>query len=389
MKVCFIVDRFPSLSETFVLDQISGCLEHGMEVGVLCNETEFGAGNHVDDPRWQNLPAGVRLWWGPLGHFRSRVKQLAGKYWDKTATLLDIADAGALKDFDVIVAHFGDNGLRVARIMRRRPIAARLVTVFHGRDVGVPMHNRNLGSYRVLFDKGTLHLPVNAFFRDALIKAGAPADAVGVHHMGIRPAEIDYRWRSVGNAPLSIISVCRLTEKKGIEFAIRALAVIRDKPWTYSIIGGGELTEPLRALAVSLGIGDRIEFLGPRPHAEVKARLQQANVFLLPSVTAADGDVEGIPVALMEAMAAGLTVVSSVHSGIPELVDDGATGFLAAERDVAGLASRLGWIIDHPEACEPIARAARAKVERDFNADLLNRQFAEIIGRLGHTRSSQ
>jgi colanic acid/amylovoran biosynthesis glycosyltransferase len=107
---------------------------------------------------------------------------------------------------------------------------------------------------------------------------------------------------------------------------------------------------------------------------------------VLPSVRAGDGDLEGIPVALMEAMAAGLTVVSTYHSGIPELIEDGRTGLLAPERDVGALAQKLVWIADNPGSCEELARAARRKVEEDFDSGRLNDAFADTLFRLAATK---
>ncbi len=390
MKVCFVVDKFPSLSETFVLDQIAGCLERGMQVGVVCNETTFGKERNVDDARWRNLPGGVSAWWGLLAPLRPHLRNWSGRLWDKASTALDIALAGKLEKYDVIVAHFGNNGLRVARAMKRRRISAPLVTVFHGHDVGAPMHDGTLSRYRVVFDQGTLQLPVNGFFRDALIETGAAADEVSVHHMGVKTEEIAFRPAERREA-LALISVCRLTEKKGIEYALRALAQVwsqrPDIEWTYSIIGGGELLGEMKELASRLGIAPRVEFLGPRPHAEVKQRLAEAHIFLLPSVRAGDGDLEGIPVALMEAMAAGLTVVSTYHSGIPELIEDGVSGLLAPERDAAALAKKLVWAADNADLCRALAVEARRKVEDDFNSTRLNDEFANTLVRLVETRA--
>lgn len=382
VRICFVVDKFPSLSETFVLDQIAGCLEHGMEVGVVCNQTTFGKDAHVDDQRWRDLPGRVVCWWGGLGRYRPLLRKWSGKFWDKLSTAIDLFHARKLRKADVIVAHFGTNGLRVARVIKRGRIAAPLVTIFHGNDVGGPMHDNTLGRYKTVFENGVLQMPVNAFFRDALIGTGASPAQVLVHHMGVRPGEIEYRWRSWESEPLSFISVCRLTEKKGIEYALRALARLPRRDWNYSVIGAGELLKQLKRLANELGIAERVNFLGARPHVEVKQRLRDAHVFVLPSVGAYDGDLEGIPVALMEAMAAGLTVVSSYHSGIPELIEDQKTGFLAPERDVAALAAKLAWIADNPKPCEPIAIAARRKIEADFNADVLNQRFARIATEL-------
>jgi colanic acid/amylovoran biosynthesis glycosyltransferase len=386
MKICFVVDKFPSLSETFVLDQIAGCLERGMEVGVVCNETTFGKDPNIDDQRWRALPGNVVCWWGSLGAYRPLLRKWSGRLWDKLSTVIDLVHARKLGNADVIVAHFGTNGLRVARVIKRGRISAPLMTIFHGNDVGGPMHDNTLDRYETVFEQGALQMPVNAFFRDALIDVGATPANVVVHHMGVRPGEIEYRWRSWEEGTLSFISVCRLTEKKGIEYALRALAGLPRRDWTYTVIGGGELLQELKLLAVGLGIEGKVDFLGPRPHAEVKQRLREAHVFVLPSVVASDGDLEGIPVALMEAMAAGLTVVSTYHSGIPELIDDHKTGLLAPERDVAALCRKLTWVAENPNLCEPIARAARRKIEADFNADVLNERFAQIATRLGEMR---
>ncbi|MDH4987361.1 glycosyltransferase [Aminobacter anthyllidis] len=264
------------------------------------------------------------------------------------------------------------------------------MTIFHGHDVGAPMHDGTLSRYEVVFQQGALQLPVNGFFRDALIKAGAEADTVAVHHMGVNTEAIGFRGAKHGSDPLVLISVCRLTEKKGIEFALRALAGMQaarpEIDWSYTVIGGGELLDAMKQLAAELGISGRVAFLGPRPHAEVKQRLSEAHVFVLPSVRAGDGDLEGIPVALMEAMAAGLTVVSTYHSGIPELVEDGKTGLLAPERDVTALAQKLVWIADNPGACESLAVAARRKVEEDFDSVRLNDAFADTLYRLAATK---
>lgn len=390
MKVGFVVDKFPSLSETFISDQVNGFLERGFEVGVICNEMASGADAGGRGPDWKTLSQNTVRWWGPLAWLRPSLRKWSGSLWDKLSTSADILFSGKLRNFDVIIAHFGTNGLRVARAMKKRKISVPLVTIFHGHDVGAPLHDNTLSRYRVVFDEGALQLTVNDYFRKALVDAGAPSAQVMVQHMGVRINEIEYSWRSWEHATLGFISVCRLTEKKGTEFALRALgALSAARPqldWTYTVIGGGELLEPLKKLAASLGLADRVAFLGPRPHDEVKQRLREAHVFLLPSITGQDGDVEGIPVALMEAMAAGLTAVSTYHSGIPELIEDQKTGFLVPERDVDTLAVKLAWIAENPIACEDIALAARKKIETDFNADVLNDRFAEIVTRLAEAR---
>ncbi|PRD44713.1 colanic acid biosynthesis glycosyltransferase WcaL [Phyllobacterium phragmitis] len=392
MKIGVVVDRFPSLSETFVLDQVHGLLERGFEVGVICNENaveQYKSGRPGD---WQALSDNTVCWWGGAGRLRPFLRRWSGSLWDKSSTAIDILFSDKLRNFDVIIAHFGGNGLRIARVLKRRKIAVPLVTIFHGNDVGVPLHDNTLWRYKPIFEHGGLQLTVNDLFRRVLIDAGAPPDQVMVQHMGVRTDEIGYSWRSWDQGMLRFISVCRLTEKKGIEFALRALgALSKSRPrldWNYTIIGSGELLHTLQRLAESLEIADRVTFLGNRPHDEVKQSLRQAHVFLLPSVTAADGDMEGIPVALMEAMAAGLIVVSTDHSGIPELIADQKTGFLAPERDVETLAGKLAWIAGNPLECERVSLAARRKIEADFNAQILADRLAQIVTRLAEAKAA-
>ena len=112
----------------------------------------------------------------------------------------------------------------------------------------------------------------------------------------------------------------------------------------------------------------------------MKMLLDEADVFLLPSVTGADGDMEGIPVALMEAMAVGIPVLSTVHSGIPELIDSGHSGWLVEEYDATALADKLqslGRMDAH--SLQPVLARAREKVETDFNQQVINRQLASLL----------
>jgi colanic acid/amylovoran biosynthesis glycosyltransferase len=119
---------------------------------------------------------------------------------------------------------------------------------------------------------------------------------------------------------------------------------------------------------------------GFKPSHEVKAMLDEADVFLLPSITGADGDMDGIPVALMEAMAVGIPVVSTVHSGIPELIDAGESGWLVPENDAASLADRLSAFGGFDQqALQPVVTKARAKVETEFNQQVINQQLANLL----------
>jgi colanic acid/amylovoran biosynthesis glycosyltransferase len=127
-----------------------------------------------------------------------------------------------------------------------------------------------------------------------------------------------------------------------------------------------------------LDLGEQVKLVGPKSQEEVIALLQDAHLFVTPSVTAASGDQEGIPNVLKEAMAMGIPVVSTRHSGIPELVQDGVSGLLAPERDSEALAERLACLIDHPEKWAAMGRAGRQHVESEFDSDKLNKELVDL-----------
>lgn len=385
MRIGFVVGQFPQLSETFVVGQMAGLLRRGFEVEVVCNGiSDCHLANRGQAPV-ATLLERTRDWWGAAARARPALGRLPARLRDKVSAALDLSSVARLNGCDVVVAHFGHNGARAARLKKWKRLKPPIVTIFHGYDVGVPLHEGDLGRYGDLFRYGTLNLTVNDFFRRTLMEAGVPKEKVAVHHMGIDLNQIPYAWKSWRGAPLQLTSVCRLAEKKGVEFALRALGRLRaeapELAWSYTIIGDGPLRRGLETLAAELGIASQVSFLGSLAHEDVKQWLRRSHAFVLPSVTAKNGDVEGIPVALMEAMAAGLTVVSTEHSGIPELIEDRKTGFLAPERDFGTLASRLRFIAEHPEQCEPIAREARRKVEAEFDMERLDDDFAGIVSR--------
>jgi colanic acid/amylovoran biosynthesis glycosyltransferase len=260
-----------------------------------------------------------------------------------------------------------------------------LVTTFHGADLTQSVRAYGPTVYRHLFRSGDLFLPISETWRQKLIDLGCPNDKIRVHHMGISCKEFKYRPRHKGDSGITqFVSVCRLVEKKGIEFAIRAIAAVArtGRRLRYDVIGDGPLRFRLEGLIAELGMADIVTIHGSKTKSEVVTMLDCAHVLLAPSVTAEDGDREGIPVAIMEAMAVGLPVISTRHSGIPELVRDGSSGYLVEERDVDALASKIAEMVDHPEVWIEMGRAGRGIVERDFDIGLLNDHLATELARI-------
>jgi len=191
---------------------------------------------------------------------------------------------------------------------------------------------------------------------------------MAVIHCGVDPDEFKFRRRRRDDGPLRILAVGRAAEKKGYRHLLDALALLdsRGFAWTCRIVGDGPLLDDLKRQREELGLAS-LELMGAQQQDVIKELLVAADVFVLPCVVAADGDIDGIPVSLMEAMAMGCPVVSTRISGIPELIEDGRTGLLADPGDPEGLAAAFERLADDPDLTSELSIAGRDKVERDFN----------------------
>jgi colanic acid/amylovoran biosynthesis glycosyltransferase len=382
IRLGVIAFEFPALSETFVIDQVLAQAERGFDVTVFADHVNPRS-SVAHDRRLLDM---AHPRWGEANRIHSGLDRLPRRLRRVAEAFCDLALDGELDRRDALLAHFGQNGSRLARLRSFGRLSRPFATIFHGNDIALPMRAGQLGQYKRLFAVGDLFLPVSQYFADVLIAAGAPADRVRVHRTGVDCDSVAFRTREERTSGLSLITACRFVEKKGLEFALRSLRLFSDrrpeKRWTYSIVGDGPLRPDLERLSGELELSDRVAFLGPAPHAEVKGLLDQADAYVLPSVTASNGDMEGVPVALMEAMAAGLPVVSSTHSGIPELITSHVTGLLAPERDADALSMHLEWLFDHPAERMQMAFRARKVVETNFNQSRLNDSLAEMMSEL-------
>ena len=282
----------------------------------------------------------------------------------------------------LVHAHFGTDG--VTALPLARALGLPLVTTLHGHDVARPRRRLLLSGrlswmryglmQRRLEQEGALFLAVSDAVRARAIARGFPENRTVTHRIGIDLG----RCEPGGEAePGLILHVGRLVEKKGTADLIAAFARVRARlPGArLAIIGEGPLRPRLERLAKESGAGDAIDFPGRLPPEQVGGWMRRAWLLAAPSITARDGDAEGLPTVIVEAAAAGLPVVATRHAGIPEAVTGGETGYLVPEGDVAALADRLSILIEAPERRASMSAAARALAERDFD---LARQTARL-----------
>ncbi len=237
--------------------------------------------------------------------------------------------------------------------------------------------------------RGDLFLAVSEAVRARAVARGFPEARTVVHHIGV---DLD-RLRPDPSLvePGLVLHVGRLVEKKGTAVLLDAFAAVRARhpAARLVVIGDGPLRARLEHRAA--GLGDGVRFLGAQPPDAVARWMQRAWLIAAPSVTAADGDAEGLPTVLVEAAASGLPAVATRHSGIAEIVDDGVTGLLVPEGDTRALAEAIVASLGRKAARAERARAARARAERSFDlveqSRLLEDQYDRVRRQLRSDRS--
>jgi len=270
---------------------------------------------------------------------------------------------------DIICCHFGPYG-GIGTILKGYWKNARLVTFFHAFDLTIYPNTHGKDCYTEQFGKTDLALSINKYWVPRLRELGCNEPKIGVHHMGVDVKKFKPQKRRSSDR-IRILTIGRLTEKKGLEYSIKAVAeAIKQNPEfqiEYNIIGGGKLKDRLGKLVKELNMEQNILLLGPKKQEQLRKYLYGSDIFVLSSNTAKDGDMEGIPVSLMEAMATGLPVVSTTHSGIAELVDSEVNGLLVPPKDLKGLADSISTLVKSPKKRVKFGREARKKIEMEFN----------------------
>lgn len=399
MKIAFYLSAFPVLSETFIHRQIAEMKRRGHDVTIIAARRAAEGPAHdtvlkndlmenaifLDGTSrrglWKALRAAV-LWplASPFEFVGSAVSRLRSGSIKAFAKELRTWDSLRNIRFDAVIAHFGPAALEAQSLVDRGFFSGPVFPVFHGYDVTRYVRQNGKDVYKALFDRVPACLAISDRWAGRLQELGCPPNKIAVHRVGLDVESIQFTPKECFSSPLQVLSVCRLVEKKGIEYGIRAVAAAKALiSMKYVIAGDGPLLPPLKKLVESLGVDDVVSFVGPLPEQDIKSLMVSSDILLVPSVVASDGDEEGIPVVIMEAMAAGLPVIASSHSGIPELVLDGQTGTLVSEGDVKGLADGLVAVVRRGPQRD-ILYEARNRVASMHSITLLSAHLEFVIG---------
>jgi glycosyltransferase involved in cell wall biosynthesis len=390
-SVAYIMSRFPLLTETFILRELLELEKQGLAIAVLpllrerpsvVHEEVERLAAEIHYTRFLSLPiiqANLQLFLRKPGRYLTLLWSVLRLNWGSANLCVgalgifpkSVYFARLLERLGVrhVHAHYATHPALAAYIIAELTDVGFSFTA-HAHDIFLHQH-----MLREKVERAQFVVAISEFNKEFLLRC-APRmspDKIQVVHCGIELENYDAaaerrRSDASGDDPITAVCVGSLQPYKGLKYLVRACAeVVRSNPGFRCLIVGQGVDRPgLESLIAELDLQEVVQLLGGRPQHEVAALLRKADLFVLPSVVAPSGQMEGIPVALMEAMASRLPVVSTRLSGIPELVEDGVNGLLVPPADERALAAALIRLCNDPQSRHEMGERGRESVAEEF-----------------------
>jgi glycosyltransferase involved in cell wall biosynthesis len=394
-KVAYVLKMYPRFSETFILNEILELERQGTELHIFSLKKPDDGRFHADLARVRAgvtyLPEVPLLALRPLlaAHraVYRRDRRRYGRHllcvlrrgrWHGLKRFLQAGAVAARLDalgITHVHAHFASSATSVAYHVHQLTGIAYSFTA-HAKDIYAdPV---SVGSLQRKLRQARFTVTVSDYNRAYLERLGAER-LVRIYN-GLDLEQFKPNGTLPAQPPL-VLAVGRLVEKKGFEDLVRACAILRWRrvPFACQIVGKGEQQQRLRQLVQALDLGTQVHLVGPLPREGLLGLYPRAAVVAAPCVVAADGNRDGLPTVLIEAMALGVPVVATPVTGIPELVAHGHTGLLVPERDPEALAEAIAQVLADGARAAQLAQAGRARVEQAFDLRQNVSQLRELF----------
>lgn len=363
MRIVLFVNKFPVLSETFIVKKCVGLLKQGWDVHVVCQNT-------ADPANWDHFPE------------LTAVADMRQRVHEGLASIVEINDRLYALDPDLI--HFEFGSFAVGRMYLKEMVNCKVVVHFRGFDInyfGLDQPD----CYQEVWDRADALIFVSQDLWRRALRRGCPPEKK--HYCllhGLDVVDFDANGRvhvgQVGNQqrPLRLLSTGRLVWKKGYEFGLQAVRLLQDQgvECDYRIIGAGEHETAVRTACQQLGLQDVVQFLGGVSQQRVKEELLWADLLLHPAVS------EGFCLAVLEAQAMQVPVICSDADGLAENVADGVTGFVVPRRDPVAMAEKAALLAQDPQLRQQMGQAGRQRVLTHFQLDAYIEAYQQIYTEL-------
>lgn len=277
---------------------------------------------------------------------------------------------------EVVLAQYGTTAHRIVKLCEHVNIP--LITHFHGYDASIHNVIENCNNYKEVFAYSTSIIAVSISMKDRLILLGCPKKKIVYNTYGPNPLFLEINPQFSTDV---FIGLGRFVDKKAPYYTILAFNKVLEKyPHAKLVIGGkGELYEVCVNLVKYLKIENNVLLPGILTKEQFSAYLATSLAFVQHSVTALSGDQEGTPVAVLEASAAGLPVIATIHAGIPDVIIDGETGLLVAEHNVDAMATKMMQLLENKELAKQLGQQGKERVKNNFTMEKHVRVIDELI----------
>lgn len=401
MRIAFIVEVFPKLSETFILNQLTGLIDDGHEVEIFPSRHILENKIHPKVKKYRLMQRTFPALPPPRNQWLARLKcieyilrntdkiEIISKIFSLKIPVVNKIDLFfrlipflERDPFDIIHCHFGTMG-SIAVIGRNLGIfKGKLILSFYGYDA--TRHGLDSGYYRNIIPYFDVFISISNYLKERIIKLGFPQEKISIIPIGVNPEDFVKQKIPQKQQVIKLLTVVRLVEKKGVYYSIMAFSKIQsaNRRLEYHIIGDGPLFKPLLELIDKLELQNKVFLHGALDQEEVKEYYQSAAIFVLPSITASDGDTEGQGLVLQEAQAMEIPIIATFHNGIPEGVVDCETGFLVPERDISALSEKMTVLIQDRDLGIKMGQRGRDLVLNSFDNRKLVRRISELYAGL-------
>lgn len=398
-KVAYLMSRFPKISETFILYEMLELERLGLQIEVFPLIREREAVSHPEaqaivarmhwHPPYARAVLTTQLYWlrhSPLAYLRAWWHAIRGNIGVPTfllRTLLIVPQAAfyARRMQTLGIGHMH------AHWATHPTLAAYVIRLLTGIPYSFTAHAHDIYAERPMLETKLRHaafaVTISEYNRHFLqqLYGSLAAEKTVVIHCGVDPDVFQPPALQGHCERFTMLCVGRLEAQKGHPYLIDACAKLKRAGLSFccQLVGEGKDRQRIEAQIEQLGLAEDVILLGQQPRLRVHELLHQADMVILPSIATANGRQEGIPVALMEALAMGKPCISTAISGIPELIEDGRTGLLVAERDAHALADAIQRLHDAPAWSQQLAQVGREKVLREFNLHTTTQMLYDLL----------